>query len=98
MDFKTRYADGFETDLLKAIDWYYAISEKNARAFVADVETTIQTLSKNPLLFQKLTGKVRKANLAVYPYKIFFKVTKTELLIIAIVHHKRHPRYWKGRK
>lgn len=97
MDFKTRYLDDFETDLNKAIDWYEAISPKNAIGFVEDVEQTIDSLSKNPLLFQKVNGRIRKANLKIYPYKIIFQIVKKELLVIAIAHHKQHPKFWRKR-
>ncbi len=98
MDFKIRYLNGFETDLMEAIDWYKNISSKNAINLLADIEDAIHSLSRNPLLFQKVNSRVRKANLKVYPYKIVYKIIKGELVIVALAHHKRHPKYWKKRK
>lgn len=98
MAFKVTYLPGFYSDLDEALEWYNKESAKSAEKLLVEIETTLQFLINKPLLFQKLNSKVRKINLPVFPYKIIYQLSEEELLVIALAHHKRHPRYWKQRK
>lgn len=98
MGFKVVYLPGFYSDLEGAIDWYNKDSAQRAKLLVEEIETTIEWLLKKPMLFQKLSSRTRKINLPIFPYKIIYQAYEGEILIIALAHHKRHPRYWKKRK
>ena len=64
--------------------------------FVVSVNATIESLSERPELYQVVhVGlAVRRALTRRFPYAVYYRVDVDEVLILAIVHHKRHPDTW----
>ena len=98
MGFNLVFLERFEKELFEAIDWYANTSIRNSEKLVEDVNLTLDALSKNPFVYQKLNKKRRKLNLKIYPYKIVYELGDDAIIIVALVHHKRHPRYWRRTK
>jgi plasmid stabilization system protein ParE len=86
-----------EADIKEAVNYYADISSDLSQALLITIDTAIQEIKHNPLLFQSINKIYRKANLKRFPYKIIFRVKKEEILIVAFAHHKRKPNYWKKR-
>lgn len=85
-------------DLEEAANWYFLINPDLSDEFIEAVKTAFTAIEDNAELPQKVYKNCRKVNLVKFPYKIIYRATKEEITIIAAAHHKRHPKYWKGRK
>lgn len=71
-----------------------------ATAFVAGVESTIQTLLAAPTLFAVTEEpNVRRCLLTRFPYSIYYRWDgeKDRVSIYAVMHTSRRPGYWRDR-
>lgn len=40
---------------------------------------------------------VRSASVRVFPYRVLYYLTDTEVVIVAYAHNRRKPKYWEHR-
>ena len=93
--FPVNFARLAEVDADEAASWYDGRANGLGLRFIEDLHQAIRSIQKNPLLpaLYKKGSKVRKKNLGVFPYKIFYLFFNKEIFIIAIIHHKRSAKY-----
>lgn len=65
--------------------------------FRAEVESTIARILRFPTGWQPLSEVVRRCRLTSFPYGIIYRITADEIRILAIMHHRREPTYWRDR-
>jgi plasmid stabilization system protein ParE len=41
---------------------------------------------------------MRRAILRRFPYGVFFRTTTDEIIILGVIHGRRHPRQWRSRR
>jgi len=87
-------ADG---ELLEATEWYVERSATAAAGFLREIEHALSRIAEAPERYP-LTGLGRRRFVLLnYPYDVVYRVTSTEVEIIAIAHHSRRPAYWRSR-
>jgi len=94
------------------IVWYEdALSEANAAAvyyhrqqaglgqrFIDSVESAVSKISHRPLLYRKIADTdVRKCKLLRFPFGIIYRVQEETIFIIAVMHFRQAPGYWRHR-
>ena len=78
---------------------YYESQQKNLGVrFISSVEAGVARITSNPHLFPVIGQDVRQCLTRTFPFGIVFRDTKEQIEIIAIMHLKREPGYWKKRK
>ncbi|HEV2692744.1 MAG TPA: type II toxin-antitoxin system RelE/ParE family toxin [Verrucomicrobiae bacterium] len=77
---------------------YYANRQAGLeRRFMDCVEIAIRRTVANPERWRKFDGDVRRCLTQVFPYAVLFSVETDYILIIAVMHCRREPAYWKNR-
>jgi hypothetical protein len=61
------------------------------------LHSVIESILRNPTLWRERQGGYRRVNFAIFPYNIIFVVRGQTIVIIAIAHGSRRPKYWKNR-
>ena len=87
-----------ETDIEEIIEWYGKENKDLSKEFVRILEQTFEQITDNPFLFQQVFKDYRKVNTAKFPYKIIYRISENEVIVLAVIHHKRNPEVWKNRK
>ncbi len=78
---------------------YYAEQQADlGKRFIASVEDGLARIRNNPLLFPLIDGDVRQCRTRIFPYGILFRDLGGNIEIIAVMHLKRKPGYWKERE
>src|SRR5262249_42926400 len=54
-------------------------------------------IASNPLAFPTVHGETRRAIVTRFPYGVYFRLSKNEIVITAVMHRRRHPRTWQAR-
>lgn len=67
------------------------------KSFVAVLKNSVSEIVKSPLLWRKFSGQFRRYLLPQFPFGIIYAIHKKEIYIVAIMHTKRRPGYWKRR-
>jgi plasmid stabilization system protein ParE len=65
--------------------------------FASEVRATIQKILGSPTRWRVLDEDVRLCLVRVFPYSVLYTVEADFILIIAVMHGKREPGYWKHR-
>lgn len=91
MAYKIELLPEAETDIDDIYSWYNTINPKLAKRFLESTEEVLSLIQSHPLLFQKIKRNYRKSNLKTFPYKIVYRIKENIVVVIAVVHHKRHP-------
>ena len=65
--------------------------------FVTEMTEAIDRVRMNPSIYRKVESDVRKCRIQHFPYAIVFREGGTEIEIIAVMHLRREPAYWKRR-
>jgi toxin ParE1/3/4 len=81
---------------LRAAAHYYDTQNRGlGLRFIDAVENAFVRLKNNPSLFRVLEGDVRKCSVTRVPYGVLFRERAEEIEIVAVMHLRRDPDYWK---
>ena len=85
-------------EFIEAMEWYDLQSKGQGERFKKLVIEQINKIKKNPEWFLIETGKIYKAYIPKFPYKILYTIENNKKVIIwAIAHMHRKPWYWQSR-
>jgi plasmid stabilization system protein ParE len=86
------YLDEVEDDIAEAKRWYAEQQNELDLRFAVAVKDTISSIIKMPSAFAVRYRNIRIAHTKVFPYNVHFYIdeTKAQVVIIGIVHNKRH--------
>jgi toxin ParE1/3/4 len=77
---------------------YYESQQPNlGHRFVDAVREAIHRIAAHPLLYHVVEGNVRQCQVLRFPYGIIFRVKADRIEIVAVMHLRRQPGYWKER-
>lgn len=93
-----RFHASADQDLFAAVEWYADRSATAAGGFVREIEHAISRIAEAPERYPKTTLGRRRFVLLRYPYDIVYRITESDIEIIAIAHHARRPASWRNRK
>ena len=65
--------------------------------FVSAVQVAIDHIITSPLSWRVLEDEVRRYLTKVFPYAVLYTVENDYVLIVAVMHCHREPRYWQHR-
>ena len=88
-----------EAETISAYDWYEAQSVGLGAEFLRAVDAVLASIQRTPALYPVVRGHTRRALLRRFPYGVFFyeREEVQEVVVVAIVHGRRHPRVWHSR-
>jgi plasmid stabilization system protein ParE len=81
----------------EAVEWYELQSHGLGKSFRQIVRDQVRKLARNPTWYLKESDVIYKAYIPRFPYKILYTTEKDEIVIWAIAHMNREPRYWQNR-
>ncbi len=94
-----RYHPEAAEELLEASKYYLEISPELARSFVANVEEAIEKILHAPGTWPVVDDGVRRFLVRRFPYGIYYTLVdgETTVLVLAVMHMRRHSENWRGR-
>ena len=84
-------------ELGKARDWYAERSTIAAVGFLEELELAIRAISLAPDLYPEYVDGTRRYVFPRFPFNLVYRVGAESILIIAVSHQRREPRYWASR-
>jgi hypothetical protein len=87
-----------EEEFLAAIDYYETCQHGLGEDFYFEVHTAIQRIIDFPEAWPVLDGDVRRCLTHRFPFGILYSVDKQDIFILAVMHLRRDPDYWKHRR
>jgi toxin ParE1/3/4 len=91
----------FTPEALREIDdgfeWYLERSVQAAEAFVREATKAFALIASSPAIWPRFEAGTRRYVLRKFPYGIIYREIPSGIEVVAVAHHKRRPRYWRGR-
>jgi plasmid stabilization system protein ParE len=84
-------------DVIDAYDWYAERSQIAADAFRSELERAGEVIRRSPLMWGSYLYGTRRYLLKRFPYIIVYRVADDRIEIIAVIHGRRRPGFWKHR-
>ena len=82
------------------MEWYAQKNSTLPEKFLIKFNSIKKLLTENPFIFAVIEFKIRRASIYKFPYVVYYKINKIEkeVVIIAILHTRRHPKVYTKRK
>ena len=65
--------------------------------FLDTLEDALHRIRRRPEMYPKIEGNIHKCKLPRFPFGIIYRTKPEAVEILAIMHLKREPGYWKSR-
>ena len=85
-------------DVEGAYRWYEDQRAGLGEEFLAAVQAGLEMVAAHPLAAPVVHRDTRRLLLRRFPYGVFYRLVKDEIVVVGCLHAKRHPRVWRGRK
>jgi toxin ParE1/3/4 len=86
-----------EAEFLGAIDYYEDREPGLGSDFAVEVHSTIGNILSFPTAWPILEDDMRRCRLRRFPYGIVYAQHEDLIFILAVMHLRRDPDYWKAR-
>ncbi|HMT73146.1 MAG TPA: type II toxin-antitoxin system RelE/ParE family toxin [Chitinophagaceae bacterium] len=77
----------------QGFDWYEEQKPGLGDEFLQELESFFSRIKSNPQYFGKIRKNFRQAALKRFPYVIVFETFKTEIVVFAVFHTSRNPKF-----
>lgn len=81
----------------QAAAWYEEQRLGLGSDFGAEVQQVLDTISAQPDRYPQVSGDVREAPVARFPYCVYYRVRSGRVVVLAVFHTSRDPSVWQGR-
>ncbi len=86
-----------DSELTQAVAYYAAIDTQLGERFYLEMERLINEVFTHPKTFRLFDPPARRHFSLSFPYGIIYLEQNDRIWIVAVMHMKRSPDYWKSR-
>ena len=83
--------------MLEAVFYYEQQASGLGRDFLRKVQSAVDEITPHPTRWPKVRGNIRRRMIHRFPYAVLYEDQPEEIVIIAVMHLRRHPAYWIDR-
>ena len=91
---KVLFSKPAQLEVDDAVTWYDTQSSGLGTQFLDDLDRTVRRIVAYPLSCQEIEPELRRGLLSRFPYGIIYGIDDDTIIIIAVAHLHREPRYW----
>jgi len=95
MNYTIKFLPSVENDALNAHFWYEKKSKGLGEEFLRVFYANANELTRNPLIYRRIYKNFRRRLLRRFPYAIYFLVNNEEIVVHALFHTARDPKWIK---
>jgi plasmid stabilization system protein ParE len=92
-----RFHPEAEREYLAALNWYNDRSPTAAANFENVIGKAVTAVGRSPARWPIYFQAFRKYTLRQFPFSIIYQELSLEIVIFAVAHGRRRPRYWSAR-
>ncbi len=86
-----------EAEFNEAVDWYRSIDVELSAGFIFEVEQAVARADRSPLAWSVMRGTLRRCLVHRFPYGVVYEVGESGIVVLAVMHLRRRPGYWRDR-
>jgi len=93
----TEFLPEADQEFREAARYYDEEAPGVGMSFIAEVHRSISFVAQNPCAAAVVGSGIRRKVLDHFPYNVLYAVEGELIVIVAVAHQKRRPRYWRVR-
>ncbi|MEX0806772.1 MAG: type II toxin-antitoxin system RelE/ParE family toxin [Candidatus Binatia bacterium] len=86
-----------QSELNDAVAWYNRQAAGLGREFLDELDRAVRRAVAFPMSYPEIEPGIRRCRLARFPYGLIYGVDGETLVVVAVAHLHRRPRYWIDR-
>jgi plasmid stabilization system protein ParE len=86
-----------EIDSDQGYFWYESRRVGLGREFLTTVDACLQSISRNPKMYQTVYKGYRKAVVRRFPYAVIYEETEAEIIVYSVFDCRQSPKKWRER-
>lgn len=86
-----------QADVEEAFAWYEAQRPGLGETFRRALDLAVESIEAHPEAYAILHRQTRRVLLPRFPYGLYYRVLGQNIVVVACLHGKRHPRLWRSR-
>ena len=86
-----------DEEYAEAVEYYARINPELGKRFYDHIERLILDIRRQPQRFRLFGPPIRRHFSTVFPYAVLYVDRPDQVVIIAVMHMKRRPGYWRSR-
>jgi plasmid stabilization system protein ParE len=94
---KLRFLILAQRELDDAVAWYNEQAAGSGQEFLDELDRVVRRAVTFPMSCPEIEPGVRRCLLARFPYGLIYGVDRKTIVLVAVAHLHREPRYWVGR-
>ena len=94
---RVEFLSAAEAELADAVSYYNGQSEGLGYEFAAEIKQTIARILQFPDAWAQLSVRTRPCRTKRFPYAVVYQIRDRVVLMVAVMHLRRHPDTWKSR-
>lgn len=97
MNYLIRVRPEAARDIEEAFSWYEERRPGLGQEFISELDSICERISQTPYIYADIYRGVRRAIVRRFPWAVFYRVTKTEVRVVAVVDMARDVSLWQKR-
>lgn len=94
---RIRFLEAAQEEVDDAAAYYEEREEGRGHDFLDELDRAIRRIKSFPLASTEIEPGIRRCLLARFPYGIIYGIDEDLVVVIAVSHLHRQPRYWVDR-
>ena len=91
---KVRFLIQAQLELDDAVAWYNQRSEGLGQVFLDELDGVVRRATRFPLSCPEIEVGIRRGLIPRFPYGLIYGIDDDTIVVIAVAHLHRRPRYW----
>lgn len=87
-----------EQEIFDAAVYYEMQAPGLGLDFLGKVETALNDLVRSAEQWPVIEDDIRRRLVGRFPYSLLYRIDCNEVVVLAVMHQKRHPSYWLPRR
>jgi plasmid stabilization system protein ParE len=94
---KVRFLTLAQQELDDAVAWYNEQADGLGKEFLDELDRALRRAVVFPMSCPQITFGLRRCLLARFPYGLIYGLKDDMMVVVAVAHLHRKPRYWTSR-
>jgi ParE toxin of type II toxin-antitoxin system, parDE len=92
-----RFLSLTEQEIDEAVAWFDEQVEGKGTDFLDELDRVIRRVKAYPFASTEIEPEIRRCLFARFPYSLIYGIEEQTIVVIAVAHFRRTPRYWVDR-
>lgn len=94
---KVRFLKLADQEVDAPVIWYDEQTPGFGVQFLDELDRVVRLVRSYPLSAPQIEPEIRRFLFTRFPYSLIYGIDQDEIIVIAVAHQHREPRYWAAR-